>query len=114
MIYIEKSRPPSTTRVKPRDFSNPKLLTEIINNFDNLKDSFDWISAPGKAVTYTGQQNKKEKTNIQAVSGILTHVLSVQALKAYASDHAATGTGASTTLNTKIQTLLSFAQFLSP
>jgi hypothetical protein len=42
-------------------FSNPKLLTEIINNFDNLKDSFDWISVPGKAVTYTGHQNIEKK-----------------------------------------------------
>jgi hypothetical protein len=33
------------------------------------------------------------KTNIHALSGIRTHGLSVQAIKAYSSDRAATGTG---------------------
>jgi hypothetical protein len=33
------------------------------------------------------------RTNIYAFSGIQTHDLSIQAIKAYASDHVATGTG---------------------
>jgi hypothetical protein len=32
-------------------------------------------------------------TNIHALSGIRTHSLSTQAIKTYASDHVATGTG---------------------
>jgi hypothetical protein len=42
-----------------------------------------------KASTYTGQHN----TDIHALSGIQIHDLSDQAIKAYASDRAATGTG---------------------
>jgi hypothetical protein len=33
------------------------------------------------------------RTNVHALSGIQTHGLSVQVIKAYASDRAATGTG---------------------
>jgi hypothetical protein len=38
-------------------------------------------------------QQRKTKTDIHAVSVIRTHVLSDQAIKAYASDGAAIGTG---------------------
>jgi hypothetical protein len=37
--------------------------------------------------------DEQTKTNIHALSGIRTHSTSVQAIKAYASDRAATGTG---------------------
>jgi hypothetical protein len=37
--------------------------------------------------------DEKTRTNILALNGIQTHGLSVQAIEAYASDRAATGTG---------------------
>jgi cytochrome c553 len=42
---------------------------------------------------YRTAQHRKTKTNIHAVSGIRTHDLSDQAIKAYASDRAAAGSG---------------------
>jgi hypothetical protein len=36
---------------------------------------------------------KQTRTNIHALSGIRTHGLNIQEIKAYASDHVATGTG---------------------
>jgi hypothetical protein len=39
--------------------------------------------------------DEQTRTNIHALSWILTHGLSIQAIKACASDHAATGTGLS-------------------
>jgi hypothetical protein len=38
--------------------------------------------------------DEQTRTNIQALGGIQTHGLNVQAIKAFASDHAATGTAA--------------------
>jgi hypothetical protein len=46
-----------------------------------------------KASTYKGQQHKKMSTNLHALSGIQTHDISVQEVKAYASDGSATGAG---------------------
>jgi hypothetical protein len=37
--------------------------------------------------------DEQTRTNIHALSGIQTHSLSIQAIKAYASDRAAIGTG---------------------
>jgi hypothetical protein len=37
--------------------------------------------------------HEQKRTNIRALSGIRTHGFSVQAIKAYASDREATGTG---------------------
>jgi hypothetical protein len=45
-----------------------------------------------KASTVSGQHGKA-MTNIRALSGIRTHDPSVQAIKVYASERAATGTG---------------------
>jgi hypothetical protein len=45
-----------------------------------------------KASTYTGQHTTQKDEDTHALSGIRTHDLSVQAIKAYASDRAATGT----------------------
>jgi hypothetical protein len=39
-----------------------------------------------KACIYTGQQNRKTKTNIHALSGIRTHDFRVQAIKAFVWD----------------------------
>jgi hypothetical protein len=42
---------------------------------------------------YRAAQHRNTSTNIQALSGIRIHYLSLQAIKAFASDRAATGTG---------------------
>jgi hypothetical protein len=46
-------------------------------------------------------QHRKTKTNVHDLSGIRTHDLSVQAIKAFASDRAAAGTD-----TTKIQSII--------
>jgi hypothetical protein len=75
-----------------------------MNHFYNQQDSLNGGSARRKASTYTGQH--KTNTNIQAVSGTVTHDPSDPATKANASDRAATGTGSFNSLQ-KILSALS-------
>jgi len=58
------------------------------------RTSLDDLSARRKSLyLHRTTQHTKTKTNIHTLSGIQTHDLSVQAIKAYALDDAATGTG---------------------
>jgi hypothetical protein len=83
----------SAIRIRPCNLFQFRISSEIMNHFDNCQDSLDWGSARRKASTYTGHtKHRKRETNIHALSGIWTHDFSVQAIKVWASERAATGT----------------------
>jgi hypothetical protein len=63
--------------------------TELLIFFSSFYDAF---SVPVLGL-YNFDDREKTWTNIHALSRIQTHGLSVQAIKAYVSDHAATVTG---------------------
>jgi hypothetical protein len=79
----------STVLVRTLAASHGRFLNIFRHSLELL-----WTSdqAVAKAYTYTGQHTQKDGTNTHATSGIPTHDLSVQAIKAFGSDHAATGT----------------------
>jgi hypothetical protein len=79
----------STVLVRTLAASHGRFLNLFRHSLELL-----WMSdqAVAKAYTYTGQHTQKDGTNTHATSGIPTHDLSVQAIKAFGSDRAATGT----------------------
>jgi hypothetical protein len=76
-----------------KDFSRLTQEVSWSTYFRHLVRPFERVISRRKGLyLHRKSQHTNTRTNIRALSGIRTHCLSVQAIKAYASDRAATGT----------------------
>jgi hypothetical protein len=75
--------------------SGPTVLVRTLaashGNFRNLIKTLGRTALDDGSALHRTTQDRKARTNIHALSGIRTQDFSVQAIKAFVSDHAATG-----------------------